>query len=383
MSHIALVIPGLNRIGGAEQQVLLLARSLKQRGWRVTVVALTGDGGRAAVELGEAGVEFISLAMRKGLADPRGWPRYLRFLRQSAPDLVHAHLPHAAWLARCSRLAAFTPVQIDTLHTSATGGFLRRLGYRLTGFLPDRVTAVSEAVARAHIRANTVSSTKVVVVPNGIEPERWRTDAALRADTRRELGLTGEFVWLAAGRLEPVKDYPALLQAIALLPATAHLLIAGAGWQHPELIAQAARLGITARVRFLGFVFDLQRWMQAADGFVLSSRWEGLPTAIIEASAAGLPVVATDVPGVREALDPAAGDGRLVPPGDPSALAHAMTTLMQTPAEARMLIGARGRQFAIAQFSLPSVLERWEDLYRDLLRNRLTPGGLVPTASRI
>jgi glycosyltransferase involved in cell wall biosynthesis len=367
--HVAQLIPGLDRIGGAEQQAMLLSRLLSQRGWRVTVVALTGSGGRAAVELADAGIEFLSLRMRHGLADPRGWMRYHRFLSQSAPDLVHAHLPHAALLARCSRLATSTPVLIDTLHSSATGSILRRLAYRWTNFLPDRVTAVSEAVARAHLGANTVSRGKLVVLPNGIEPERWRPDAAIRSTARRELGVDGEFLWLAAGRLEPVKDYPTLLHAMHMLPDTAQLLIAGSGWQQAELTALSSRLGLAARVRFLGFVHDLQRWTQVADGFVLSSRWEGLPMALLEASAAGLPVVATDVPGVREALGPAAGDDRLVPSGIPAALARAMNALMETPAEARQLLGARARRFAVEQFSMQSVLDRWEILYRSLLKN--------------
>ena len=85
MSHVALVIPGLDRIGGAERQVVLLAKGLVQRGWRVTVVALSGTGGNAAGELAAAGVGFRSLEMRKGLADPRGWLRFRRWLRQESP----------------------------------------------------------------------------------------------------------------------------------------------------------------------------------------------------------------------------------------------------------------------------------------------------------
>ena len=367
MSHVVQVIPSLDRIAGAEQQVLLLSRGLRQRGWQVTVVALSGSGGRTALELADEGIGFVTFQMRKGLADPRGWIQYHHFLRRSAPDLVHAHLPHAAWLARWSRLAAPTPAQIDTLHTSATGHLVRRLGYRLSNFLPDRVTAVSEAVARAHVCAKTVTRHKLKVLPNGIEPERWRSDPALRAVARRELGLAAEFVWLAAGRLEPVKDYPTLLRAMVLLPRSAHLLIAGAGQQQHELMNQSAQLGISARVRFLGFVTDLERWMQAADGFVLSSRWEGLPTAILEACAAGLPVIAADVPGVRESLGPNNCNDNLVSPGDPEALARAMSQLMNSSAESRILIGARARQFAIDQFSLPSVLDRWENLYRSVL----------------
>src|ERR1035438_2747936 len=104
MSHVALVISGLDRIGGAERQVMLLAKGLRRRDWRVSVVALSSVGSRAAAELNAAGVEFLCLEMRKGLADPRGWIRYNRWLNREKPQVVHTHLAHAAWLARWSRL---------------------------------------------------------------------------------------------------------------------------------------------------------------------------------------------------------------------------------------------------------------------------------------
>ena len=100
MRRIALVLPGLDRIGGAERQVMLVAKGLNRRGWHVSVVALSGNGGEAAAELSSAGIQFLSLEMRKGLADPRGWIRFHRWLRREKPDVIHAHLPHAAWLVR-------------------------------------------------------------------------------------------------------------------------------------------------------------------------------------------------------------------------------------------------------------------------------------------
>lgn len=367
MRHVAQIIPGLDRIGGAEQQVILLAPGLCARGWRVSVVVLSGSGGVAAPQLEGAGVELVTLGMRHGLADPRGWLRFHRWLRRAAPDVVHAHLTHAAWLARCSRLAAEMPALVDTLHSSSTGRLARRVGYRLSNFLPDRVTAVSHAAAQTHLAAGMVSRRKLEVLPNAVAPERWRPDARLRHATRRELGVTDEFLWIAAGRLEPVKDYPTLLRAMTMLPDVSKLIIAGAGQQQAELTALTAALGLAHRVRFLGFAHDLERWMQAADAFVLSSRWEGLPTALIEASAAGLPAITTDVPGMREVLGPAADAARLPAPADPAALARAMAALMQSPAQIRQAIGAHARQYVLEQFSLSAVLNRWESLYLSLL----------------
>jgi glycosyltransferase involved in cell wall biosynthesis len=150
LSHVALVIPGLDRIGGAERQVILMAKGLRRRGWRASVLALSGAGGDAAADLTAAGVDFLTLRMRKGLADPRGWIRFNRWIRYQSPDVIHAHLPHAAWLARWSRMAAPVRVVVDTLHSSSTGTMGRKLGYRWSGWLADRVTAVSQAAADAH-----------------------------------------------------------------------------------------------------------------------------------------------------------------------------------------------------------------------------------------
>ena len=372
MSHIALVIPGLDRIGGAERQVILLAKGLRRRGWRVSVVALTGAGGDAAAELTAAGAGFLCLQMRKGLADPRGWIRLHRWLRSESPDVVHAHLPHAAWLARWSRLAAPVRVVVDTLHSCSTGSLGRRLGYRWSGWLVDRVTAVSHAAAAAHLSARMAIAGKLVVLPNGVDVEAWRPNAPVRTAVRRELGLDEEFLWLAAGRLDPVKDYPTLLAAMASVPEPARLLIAGSGPLQDELLRLSAQLGLEQRVRFLGFEPDLRRWMRAADGFVLSSRCEGLPMGLLEAAACALPSVATDGPGTPEVLVHGQ-TGWLAPAGDCTALAESMTRMMQTAPEVRRAMGERARQLVIERFSLETILDRWEALYSDLLRRNPRP----------
>jgi glycosyltransferase involved in cell wall biosynthesis len=372
LSHVALVIPGLDRIGGAERQVILLAKGLLRRGWHVSVVALSGAGGDAAADLIAAGAGFLTLEMRKGLADPRGWIRFHRWLRRESPDVVHAHLAHAAWLARWSRLAAPVRVVVDTLHSCWTGTPGRRLGYRCSGWLADRVTAVSRAAAAAHLSARMVTTSKLVVLPNGADVEAWRPDASVQSAVRRELELDEEFLWLAAGRLDPVKDYPTLLAAMAKVPEPARLLIAGSGPLKDELLRLSARLGLERRVRFLGFQPDLRRWMQAADGFVLSSRWEGLPMGLLEAAACALPAVATGGPGTPEVLVDGQ-TGWLTPAGDSSALAASMTRMMRTLPEERRAMGERARQLAIERFSLEAILDRWEALYLDLLQRNPRP----------
>ena len=267
-----MIIPGLDRIAGAERQLILLAKGLRKRGWQVSVVALSGAGDAAAAELAAHGVRFLSLNMRKGLADPRGWIRFHLWLRRNRPDIVHAHLPHAAWFARWSRLAAPVRVVLDTLHSSSTGTVGRKLGYRSSNWLPDKVTAVSHAAAQAHLAAAMVSEDKLIVLPNGVDVEEWQPDPFVRSVARRELEVNAEFLWFAAGRLDPVKDYPTLLRAFSDLPEPARLVIAGAGPLESELRSLSNDLGLQSRIRFLGFQPDIRRWMQAADAFVFEVR---------------------------------------------------------------------------------------------------------------
>jgi glycosyltransferase involved in cell wall biosynthesis len=373
MSHAAIAIPGLDRVSGAERQAMLLAKGMRRRGWRVTMIALSGTGGEAASELRDAGVGFITLEMRKGLADPRGWLRLNRWLWREKPDVLHAHLPHAAWIARWSRLAAPVPVVIDTLHSSSTGKLGRRLGYRWSRWLPDRVTAVSEAAAEAHRAAGMVCESRLSVLANGIDGIAWRPDILARNAARRELGIGDEFLWLAMGRLEPVKDYPTLLQAMALARQTARLVILGAGPLRGELQQMASELGLDGRATFLGFEPDARRWMQAADGFVHSSRYEGLPMVLLEAGACELPVVATDVPGTREAIVNGT-TGWLTEAGDPAKLAAAMERMMNTPAAERRAMGEQARSEVQRRFGMDAILDRWEQMYFDLLeRSRAHP----------
>ena len=372
MNHVALLIPTIDRIGGAERQVLLLARGLARRGWKVTIVALSGSGGTAAREITSAGAGFVSLEMKRGLADPRGWIRFHRWLRQAQPDVVHAHLPHAAWLTRWSRLLAPVRVALDTIHTSSTGTRGRKMGYRRSHWLPDQVTAVSDSVANAYLTEHMVSKRTLTILPNGVDVNAWRPDPFLRKFFRRRLRLTNEFLWLAAGRLEPVKDYPALLQAFSAIPPSAHLLIAGTGTLEAELRSLTEQLGLQNRVRLLGFQPDIRRWMQAADGFVLSSRWEGLPMGLLEASACALPVVATKVPGSWEIIVHGYS-GLLSAAGDVSGLAAAMTRLMQTPFAERRTMGERAQQIVMERFDLEHILGRWETLYQSLLLRNQSP----------
>ena len=174
---------------------------------------------------------------------------------------------------------------------------------------------------------------------------------------------------MAVGRLEAVKDYPTLLRAMARAPENAGLLILGTGPLEGELVKQAEQFGLKRRVWFMGFEPNVERWMQAADGFVLSSRYEGLPMVLLEAGACGVPAVATDVPGTREVVVDGV-NGWLARAGDPNNLHEAMTRLMRMPLEERYAMGECARRRVVKEFSMDIVLNRWEQLYESLLAQK-------------
>jgi glycosyltransferase involved in cell wall biosynthesis len=375
--HVAFLIPGIDRIGGAERQVINLAQGLARRGWRTTMVALTGNGGNAARELLSSGVDFLSLHMRKGIVDPRGWAAFRQWIEDEVPDVLHAHLPHATWMARGVRLMAPVRVVVDTVHTSATGRPTRRLGYEATGWLSDRMTAVSEAAADACVQARMIRRERLTVLPNGVDVEGWKPDAAVRARMRRELGVAdGEFVWFTAGRMERVKDYPTMILAFMGLADSAQLVIAGAGSQADPLRRLVNALELQNRVHFLGFQSDVRPWMQAADGFVLSSLWEGLPVCLLEAGACETPCVATSVAGTREVVIDGV-TGFLTRPDYPAGMRKAMLRLMTTPTDRRHAMGQLARKRVTELFNMEDVLERWDALYRDLLKRNSHPRRLA------
>ncbi len=372
MNRIAYLIPTIDRIGGAEQQVIQLATGLAKRGWRISVIALSGNGGDAAKTLRSADVEFHSLGMRKGLIDPRGWLRFHVWIDRNHPDVVHAHLPHATFLARWSRITSPARVVVDTIHTPATGGLARQAGYRCSTSLVDIVTAVSRAAAGPWLDAGLIRDANLAIVPNGVNTDHWKRDEDIRAAKRNELGLSNEFLWLAVGRLDPVKNQATLLRAFASIAENTRLVIAGAGPLHVKLRSLALELGLRNRVSFPGFQSDVLRWMQAADGFVLSSSWEGLPMALLEAGACELPAVITDIPGSREVV-PGSLYGAAVPVKDADALAAAMNSVMCLSFADRRELGRLMRVSVCARFGFDAVLNQWEDLYRALLENKPQP----------
>ena len=359
-------------MGGADSQLLSAARVMVVRGHEVTIVSLTALG-PMGLQARTLGIRTESLEMRRGVPDPRGLMRLARLVRAWRPDVVHSHMVHANLLARALRLVAPVPALVSTIHNIYEGGRLRMAAYRLSNGLVDHMTIVSQAAADRFVGEGIVPRELLTVVPNGVDTEAIRrVPVAARQALLRSLGVENRFVWLAVGRFEVAKDYPNMLRAFARVRAQqplATLLLVGKGSLQEETESLVRELRLADVVRFLGVREDVPVVMSAADAYVMSSAWEGMPMVLLEAAAAGLPIVATRVGGNHEVvLDQESGF--LVPPRDHEALGSAMLQLGALPAGQRRSMGQRGYDHIRDHYGLARVAERWEEIYREVLRRK-------------
>ena len=369
-SSLLFLITGL-AYGGAETQFVNLAIRLIKRGWELRVVSMLSPQA-CTEELKEAGIPLLTLNMRRGVADPRAVFRLVKILREWRPDIVHSHMVHANLLARIARLFYKIPVLISTAHSIDEGGRWREIAYRLTDSLADLTTNVSQAAAERYIRVGAVPKNKIRFMPNGIDTTKFKPDEAASRRLRNELGIENYFVWLAVGRFEAAKDYPNMLQAFKMVvdkKQNTLLLLAGQGSLLEETTKLAKELDLEDKVWFLGVRRDVPDLMNAADAYVMSSAWEGMPMVLLEAEACGLPVVATDVGGNSEVILNNKS-GYIVPPGDSEALAAAMVKMMALSEAERRAMGRAGRAHIEANYSLERVVDQWEELYRELLQKK-------------
>lgn len=353
-------------IGGAEKQALLLAEQMRRRGHIVLLFVLFAAEGEEmetqlpVVRLNQPRtVQGLLRAAR--LAQP--------FLSAFQPDLLHSHTYPANIFARLLAMRGHTPRAIHTFHNVIEGSALRAFFYRLTRRAMTASTAVSEAVRAQMLRRHIATPSTIQVIPNAIDLDALHIEPAQRPALRAEFAPGASFVWIAVGRIARAKDYPNLLRAFALVreqhPSVALWIVgAVAADQHQRsnhhLLAQ---IESTAGVRYLGLRTDVPALLFAADAFVMSSAWEGAPLALGEAMAMQLPIVATDVGGVREIL---ADCGTLVPPGDSRSLAAAMLDTMHSSHSAHaQLSSARAR--IEQRFSIPAIAAQWESFYDQLL----------------
>lgn len=372
MSHIKVLEVVASSRGGGAVHVRDLATHLDPAQFQVTVV-MPEDGGHVTrADFEPYGVEFIPLALASGFH--LGALLTLRRLAAQA-DVMHLHGARAALFGRlaAAMLGKRRPRVIYTIHGFAAPHYAwprRRLLLALEHLLSrwtDRIIAVSEDERRTFLSTSTgCPPNKVYVVRNGISLLPFQ-DLPCRDVIRQKLGLPlGVPVVITVCRLYKPRDFTTLLYAFQRLvqQKEAHLVIVGDGPYRPRIEGTIEALHLNNRVTLVGFRHDVPRLLGVSTLFVLSTAlWEGLPLTILEAMAAGLPVVASRVGGTPEAVEDGK-TGLLVPPKDPPALAEAMHRILSDPALAEAM-GRAGRARVERLFTVERMVREISAIYRE------------------
>jgi glycosyltransferase involved in cell wall biosynthesis len=352
-------------VGGLERVVVALTREGGKRGQRVTVVCVEKPGALADAAR-DAGAEVLSLDKPPGRrAEFVG--KATELLDRLQPDAVHTHQIGAAWYLGPGTNERRVPL----VHTEHGNQFAResgviqvlkaRLLYRQTAKRIARFCCVSAEIAAAVTRWRTVPKGIVEVVPNGITVDP-PPGMPSREQVRESLGIpeTAKVVG-TVGRLTEVKRQDRLLRAVATLPDV-WLLVVGDGDERANLERLAAELGVAKRTRFAGYQPQPEAYLRAMDAFALTSRSEGFPVSLLEAWAAGMPVVSTAVGGIPDVVTDGT-DGLLVRDGDGPELGEAIRRVLTDPALAERLT-RNGATTVRERYSLERVAAGYEARYR-------------------
>ncbi|MBO8140920.1 MAG: glycosyltransferase family 4 protein [Firmicutes bacterium] len=366
--RICYIITRSDTIGGAQIHVRDLAIALRNHGHKVTV--LIGQNGVFAQELRTQGIPVISLRYLvrpiQPFTDLKAVMELVKTLEVLRPDLVAAHSSKAGWIARLAAYKLGIPSTFTAHGWAFTEGVqsplrgLYMLAENVAARIGDRVITVSQYDRELALNLKVVPDSKIVVVHNGI-PD---IPSSLLA---RPCHDTAQLVMVA--RMDVPKDHALLLQALASLrdcPWRLKLIGDGPFREHYEQLVH--RLGIAERVMFLGTRKDVPEHLAQADIFVLASKWEGLPLSILEAMRAGLPVIASDVGGVREAVRDGE-TGFLIPRSDVNILKARLLTLLRNP-DLRLQMGQAGREVYEKNFTLDIMIDKTLNIYESVIRDR-------------
>ena len=358
--RIALVIPTMDR-GGAEKQLCLLAENLPRERFDVHVILLTRDGPRSQ-SLRDAGIP-VTVIEKRFKADPSALFRLRRELTRLQPQVVHTWLFAANSFGRAAARMAKVPRIIGSERCvdpwKTTAHFL--IDRRLAKFT-ETITTNSAGV-RDFYASHGIAQEKFTLIPNGIEPvsasscSRADAFAALDVDPRRKL-------IMAIGRLWPQKRYRDLIWSAELLGTMREdttLVIVGDGPQKGELLRHRDAVTIPTHARFCGQRDDVTDLLPHADAFWIGSEYEGQSNSVIEAMQAGIPVVASDIPGNRDlVIDQQTG--RLVKLGDTADFARQTNEILDDVSEAKRL-GDNARNRIAADFTVAQMVQKHADLY--------------------
>jgi glycosyltransferase involved in cell wall biosynthesis len=354
-----LLVITLAEVGGAQSYIAALLPALAER--YEVVLAAYGEGPLREAAA-EAGARFVPLRhVRRPIRpwrDLAGLVELSRLLHRERPQIVHASSSKAGVLGRLAAAATRVPIRFFTVHGWAFSAYsgLSSLFYRVADRLMAPLTTVTICVSEnelaAGLEAGTCSLERSVVIRNAVD-----VAAAPRSRHHRAVPRL-----IAVGRLKAPKDFLTLIRAFAALPeGSFEGFLVGEGPDRAGIEAEIRRLGLEGHVLLAGERSDVRALLADSDVFVLSSRSEGLPVSVLEAMAAELPVVASDVGGLRE-LVVDGQTGLLVPSGDAQALATALDRLIEDR-DLRRTLGAAGRARAEELFDLAAFRRAHVELY--------------------
>jgi glycosyltransferase involved in cell wall biosynthesis len=372
------LITSLER-GGAENHLLALLTHADRRAFELETAVLSGEGELVPV-FRKAGIP-VHLLKARNRFDPLALGRLGRLLREGHFDILHSHLFRAdiyAGLA-VARLGERRPLLVSTRHNDDRfflNPFVGLVHYGVSA-RQDLIIAISDHIARFTVSRGVRHPERVRRVYHGLEPPVTRALEREGQHIRRELGIgPDEFLVGNVGRLALQKGQRHLIAAMPLLlerVPRARAIIAGGGDLEDYLRDLASEIGVANRVHVLGPRKDVPALMHAIDVFVMPSIWEGFGLVLLEAMAAGRPIVASRVATIPEVV--ADGEsGILVPAGDPLALATALAELAEQPDVAARM-GEAGRERLRKQFSVEKMVGDTELLYRELFDERSLAGG--------
>lgn len=373
---IAILYASLLHIGGVETHLLSLLRHSDQSRYRWLVVGAASSPFQAQAEASSAQIIYWKPAH---ILDLAAIVRLARLIRTHRVDLLHAHDPRAAFLGRIAARLLGLPI-IVTVHLppyyyvrgQGVRARLKRwlyrhvervLNYRFTG----QLIYVSSRVCQEALTLGLAPRDRTAIVENGIDLAPFAACHQPSA-VRAALNTPPEAIVLCCvGRLDEQKGIDILLEAASQLQSEKQICIwlAGDGPQRPQLENQVRQLGLEAAVRFLGFRSDVPELLKASDIFILPSRYEAMPMTVLEAMAAGLPTLVTDV-GENASLVTDGVTGRIVPPQDPQALAGALSALIKDPVLCRGMGQAAQRK--VQQYSAERMVARTLLVYEQALR---------------